>query len=158
MKFKNYALLASLLLFFTAGIYFMRNTPLQVDEKDYYPQIIRFASGDYTMNPNISALPTYHALQACASKVTGITDVAFFRFINVLFALMTIAMFIQTDKALSNDDSLVKTLQFTFLPFIFPYFLLIYTDVLSMMLMLTAFTFLRKRTINGVAYSAYWAA
>jgi len=145
MTAKNYGLLSLLLLLFAAALYFMRNTPLQVDEKDYYPQIIRFASGDYTVDPNISALPTYHALQACISKITGITDVVFFRFINVLFALMAIAMFLRTDKALSNDDSLLKTLQFTFLPFIFPYFLLIYTDVLSMMLMLTAFYFFVKK-------------
>lgn len=145
MSVKNYLWLSALFLLLCLSVYFMRNTPLQVDEKDYYPQIIRFASGDYTVDPNISALPTYHAIQASLSKITGITDIAFFRFINVLFAIMAIAMFMRADKVLSNDDSLVKTLQFAFLPFIFPYFLLIYTDVLSMMLMLTAFCFLVKK-------------
>ena len=145
MTIKNYTMLALLLTLFVIALYFMRNTPLQVDEKDYYPQIIRFTSGNYTVDPNISALPTYHALQACVSKVIGLTDVAFFRFINVLFAIIAIAIFMRTDRILSKDDSLIKTLQFAFLPFIFPYFLLIYTDVLSMMFMLAAFYFFTKK-------------
>jgi alpha-1,2-glucosyltransferase len=129
---------------FTA-LFLIRNTPLKVDERDHYPQIISYVNGDFSKPYVISTLTTYHALVAAISKITGIASISFFRTINLFFALIAIIIFGFTCFQLNNKTSILNILQFSFFPLIFPYFFLIYTDVLSLLMVLCAFLFFTRK-------------
>jgi alpha-1,2-glucosyltransferase len=128
---------------FTA-LFLIRNTPLKVDEQDHYPQIISYVNGDCAKPYVISTLTTYHALLAAISKITGFTSLLFFRTINLFFALLAIIIFGLTVQT-NNKTSILNILQFSFFPIIFPYFFLIYTDVLSLLMVLCAFFFFNRK-------------
>jgi alpha-1,2-glucosyltransferase len=145
MSKQNYFIVTLLFLFLVLALFLFWNTPLKVDEQDHYPQIISYVNGDYLKPYLISTLTTYHALLAVISKIAGIASIKFFRAVNLVFALAAILVFGITCEKLNRNSSIVTLLQFSFFPIVFPYFFLIYTDILSLLMVLTALFFLVKK-------------
>jgi hypothetical protein len=127
-------------------LYILSFPGLYGDEEVHYDQIARFARGDLSLNPWLTTLPGYHALLGFVGYVTGVTSLPFMRFLSFLIGLATIGVFWLITRELYKDAGFLRVLQFTFLPILFPFFFLLYTDVLSLLFILLAFFFmLRER-------------
>jgi len=112
---------------------------LYADEEVHYDQIARFARGDLSLNAALTTLPGYHALLGLIGYVTGVTSIPFMRFLSFLIGLATIGVFWLITRELYRDAGFLRVLQFTFFPILFPFFFLLYTDVLSLLFILLAF-------------------
>jgi len=128
----GYALVILLLVFF----FLPAKNMLMVDEHVHYWQIISFLTGDFKMNDKLTTLPGYHLMFALFGVIFHNGSVVFFRIISIFFASLTILMFSVVDNSVNGRTDYGKILFFTFLPILFPYYFLIYTDVFSMLLFL----------------------
>jgi len=116
------------------------------DEVVHYDQIARFARGDLSLNAALTTLPGYHALLGLIGYVTGVTSIPFMRFFSLLIGLATIRVFWLISREISRDAGWLRMLQFISFPLLFPFFFLLYTDVLSLLLVLLTCLFtLRER-------------
>jgi alpha-1,2-glucosyltransferase len=116
------------------------------DEVVHYDQIARFARGDLSLNAVVTTLPGYHALLGLIGYATGATSVPFMRFLSLLIGLVTIGVFWLITREISRDAGWLRLLQFVSFPLLFPFFFLLHTDVLALLLvLLTGFFTLRER-------------
>lgn len=118
---------------------------LLVDEKSHYFQIFLFSMGRYDTSVGITVLPGYHHLMALLARVAHLWTPDFFRICTFMISLATILVFFLLTKALSAGHRYAKTTQFMFLPILFPFFFLIYTDVLSLFLVLLSICLVENR-------------
>jgi alpha-1,2-glucosyltransferase len=126
--------------------YILSFSDLYGDEEVHYDEIAHFARGDLSFNPLLTTLPGYHALLGLIGYVTGVTNVPFMRFLSFLIGLATIGVFGLIGRELYRDAGFLRMIQFACLPILFPFFFLLYTDVLSLLFVLLAFFFiLRER-------------
>src|SRR3990172_7349925 len=131
---------------------YMSQAPLLSDESFNFRQISRFVHRDFSMEPLMNVIPGYHALVAFALVALGKTGKFSARLVSVLISAAAVAMFYLLTWKVHSRPSITRTLQFTFLPLLFPYFALIYTDMLALLLVLGAiYLALWKRyTLAGV--------
>lgn len=131
-----------------AGYTELLDNPAMVDEIQNRGQAYAFAAGDWTVNPHVTVVPGYHVVLAGMCRVTGWTSLAGMRFFTLLFSFGAVAVFSMLARLLSIDDPPTRSLQFVFLPVLFPFLFLLYTDVLSLLLVLSLFFFAtRKRFV-----------
>ena len=117
-----------------------------VDEKVHYRQINRFVNGNYEILSNLTTIPGYHAVIAFFVKISHFHTLEMARLISLLLSAVAIWIFFRLSKEFKARDPLMKTLQFIFLPISFFYFPILYTDIFSLLLVLSAFYFsLNKR-------------
>jgi alpha-1,2-glucosyltransferase len=134
--------------------YVLSFSDLYGDEEVHYDQIRRFACGDLSLNSWLTTLPGYHALLGLIGYVTGVTNIPFMRFLSFLIGLATIGVFGLINREISRNAEFLRILQFAFLPILFPFFFLLYTDVLSLLFVLLAFfCILRERTTLAAVMS-----
>jgi len=115
-----------------------------VDEKVHYRQINRFVKGDFEILSNLTTIPGYHIVIAFFVKIGHHHTLETARLISLLLSIITIWVFFMLSKKFQVRDPLIKTLQFVFLPISFFYFPLLYTDIFSLLLVLSAFYFSLK--------------
>jgi alpha-1,2-glucosyltransferase len=122
------------------------------DESFNFRQITRFLNGDFRLEPEMNLIPGYHALVALVLFVTGKTGTFSARFFSAAISGLTILAFYLISRLLARRASLTKTLQFVFFPLFFPFFALVYTDVLALGLVLLAFylILMGKYNLGGV--------
>jgi alpha-1,2-glucosyltransferase len=123
---------------------YLKNCNLLVDENDSYKQIQTFREFRYELE-EISAMPTYFYVMAMLSKLAGNGVVGAVRAITLLFSFITIGVFYLCAKIMSPKKSAIKTLQFVFLPVLFIFFFLLYTEVFSLLFVLLAFYYVLKK-------------
>lgn len=107
-----------------------------VDENYHYDQILRFIRGDYTLNPGLSMLPGYHVIVAAVSKVFSVISLYDIRIISFVLNLILIFVFYLLAQKLNKERALLLTMQYAFLPIMFPFYSLVYTDIFSVGLVL----------------------
>jgi hypothetical protein len=73
-----------------------------------------------------------------------ISSLAGTRAINVSFSVLLVFVFYLLAKIISPKTAKIKTLQFLFFPLLFVFFLLVYTDVFSLLLIMLSLYFLMK--------------
>lgn len=122
-----------------------------MDEHLHYRQIQSFLHGDWTIDWELPMVAGYHFVLASIGKILQFDKipfyeaVAYFRTISFIFALLTIPVFYLIAASVNKSSAMIKTLQFSFFPLIFPYFPLLYTDLFSLLLVLLAvLAFYRK--------------
>jgi alpha-1,2-glucosyltransferase len=127
-------------LFIGCFLLVLEHPNLQGDEPIHYDQIVRMIRGNHQLNPWITTLPVYHFFMArpglLFNKIPRPSLVRFFTFCT---GLLTIAVFRAADRRIDPTVSELKTFQFAFFPILFPMFFVIYTDVLSLLLVLLAY-------------------
>jgi alpha-1,2-glucosyltransferase len=135
-----------------AEFVFMSQAPLLSDESFNFRQIFRFVSRDFTMEPLMNVIPGYHALVASALAVFGKAGKFSARLVSVMISAAAVAMFYLLTWKIHARPSITRTLQFAFLPLLFPFFALIYTDVLALLLVLAAFylTLCKRYNLAGL--------
>jgi len=115
------------------------------DESTHYRQIRWFLKGNYGLRSDLTTIPGYHAGITLLAKASGSPSPQKIRVISLLVSSLSIFVFFIISKTLKSADPIVRTLQFVFLPVSFFYFPLIYTDIVSLLMVLSTFYFLIKR-------------
>jgi len=118
---------------------YMSQASLLSDESFNFRQISRFLRRDYSMEPLMNVIPGYHALVALALAVVGKQGAFSARLVSLAISTATVTLFYLLTWKVYARPSLARTLQFTTLPLFFPFFALIYTDMLALLLVLGAF-------------------
>ncbi len=101
----------------------------------------------------MNVIPGYHAAVALALWATGRTGLFSARLVSTLISAVTVLVFYLLAWKVEGRSALVRTLQFAFFPIIFPFFSLVYMDVLALMLVLLGFYFVlhRRYALAGLA-------
>ncbi len=127
-----------LALALAGALLFCLQQNFRVDEPTHFDQIRRFFLGSYTLTPSLTNIPGYHALMAALSSLYGATSVPIVRTLNAAFGGILIIVFALNLRAIHGSVSLRRVTQFAFLPILFPYLFLVYTEVVSTLLVLLA--------------------
>lgn len=121
--------------------YLTKDSLLVADEKDHFDQIIRFTGPNPTIRSAITMLPGYHLLVAVIIRlisligIIGNTPFAA-RLISLFISLLFILAVYLTARKLDKKTAYLKTLQVSFFPLFFPFYFLLYTDLLSLTLII----------------------
>jgi hypothetical protein len=108
------------------------------DESVHVPQIENFLHGRFVVHPWLTTIPGYHLLMAGILKLLGLDSLSSMRAINAAFGLAPAALFYWIRKTLGDAQAPWRAAAMLFMPLIFPYDFLIYTDILSLALVLGA--------------------
>jgi alpha-1,2-glucosyltransferase len=128
------------LLFIPAliGVCFLvaRTMELRIDEANHLSQIQRYLAGNYVTTSTASG--GFHAAAAIFAWLIGHSERESIRLFVLLVSGATILTFRSLVKSFEPQASTVRTLQFVLFPLLFPFWFLIYTDVLALLLLLLA--------------------
>lgn len=129
------ALAAAFLVLVAAFFVFADNEPMW-DERAHWRQIELFVQREWRMEPSITTLPGYHGLIALAAWFMGTARLPSVRLVQFEIALCTIVAFFFLARRRDPGGATPKTLQFVFLPILFPLLFMVYTDVASLLFVL----------------------
>lgn len=142
---KKYKLFIIVGFAFLISYLYLKDVIWRVDEIHNYTQIEIFFNGDFRMNPPMTMIPGYHLFLSVFAVLFNNISYPFLRFLNVIISSISVLVFYLISRELDNKNSYIKTLQFAFLPAIFSFVFLIYTESLSILLILLSFLFLIKK-------------
>lgn len=106
------------------------------DEGVHGMQIVNLAEGRYRLAEGLTVIPGYHVVLMLLADLTGARSSTAVRALSALVSLPAIPVFYLMVRRLQPRFAAVATLQFAFLPVLFPFFFLLYTDGLSLLLVL----------------------
>lgn len=146
------ATLLLLLLLLLASFYYMSDARKLSDESFNFRQITRFLNDNWSLEPGMNAIPGYQALVALVMKAFGKRGIFSARLISTGISYAGVLVFYLLTWKLYGRPSLVKTLQFALFPLLFPFFPLVYMDILGLVLVLLAFYLVlwRRYTLAGL--------
>lgn len=115
----------------------------RVDEQHHYRQITSFLQGHYALDEKLAMLPGYHAAVALLGKLLGFGSLPAVRLVSVAAGFVAAAVFFRMCwSGPSNNRSdggerdvstaALRTAQFYYLPILFPFTFLVYSDVGSL--------------------------
>lgn len=139
MNKKQFSLLAFGIIAITFIIThnYSLNTDMLVDESTHAWIISNFYNGKFELLPHLTVLPGYHALCAIFEKFIAFSDtLATKRLFSTIIGFFSILVFYFLHKKIHNDKDTLKSLQLSYLPLLFPFFFLIYTDIPSLFFVL----------------------
>ena len=144
--------LATILIVLLLEFAYMSSAPELVDEGANWKQINIFLHRELSIKPGLNVLPGYHALIAVVMLVFHRTGMYSARFLTTWISFASVIVFYLITWKVCSQPSLVKTLQYSFFPLFFPFFPLVYTDILAMLLVLLAFyaVLWKKYTLSGI--------
>ena len=148
-----------LLLFLIFTFLAVSTKGMVVDEIYHFEEITLFINGDFTFeNSLLVMIPGYHVLMATIAKITGLNTVFSIRAFTLVIGFITIFIYSITSSKIPDKQSNFRSkisnlsslgnLQFIFLPIIFPFFFLIYTEGLSLGLIILALYFVKSKNYN----------
>lgn len=108
------------------------------DEGVHIPQIQYFLRGELVVHPDLAMIPGYHGLVAILLKIFSGSSVTAMRIVSALFSLAAAGFYFFIRRSQGDHYAAQSAAMLFFLPFLFPYQFLIYTDVLSLALVLAA--------------------
>lgn len=118
----------------------LANQPKYGDELPHGEQIVRFINGDYTIVYYLTTIPGYEFVVATISRMLFIDKMPGIRLVSMLLSFSLLIPFFYLLSNKSNNE----TWQFFLLPVPFAFYCLLYTDLMSMGVVLAAFYYLRK--------------
>ncbi|MDO8469257.1 MAG: hypothetical protein Q7S29_05895 [Candidatus Peribacter sp.] len=116
----------------------MKTAPLIYDEAFHYQRITAVLQGVFPPAGWGVMFPGYHLLTAGLLKIAGQTSIPAARMVSLLFSLSACVAAYGVARFVDRPTALLRTLQFALFPILLPYFPLIYTDTLSLSLVLFA--------------------
>src|SRR5688572_16894760 len=125
-----------ILALMAACFWIARSMELRVDEANHLGQIQRYLAGNYVTTSTASG--GFHATAALFAWLTGNSGRESIRLFVLLVSGATILTFRSLVKSFEPQASTVRMLQFALFPLLFPFWFLIYTDVLALLLLLLA--------------------
>ena len=125
---------------------------LIADEWIHFPQVSRMRAGDWSADPSLTMPPGFHGLVALAMKLAGADSLGAARWIAALSGLAGVGLFHAVRRELAHELPTLSTQQFALLPPLLPFVFLVYTDVLSLTMVLGAWWLgLRKHHLPAAA-------
>ena len=125
------------------------------DEGFHAPQVRAFFERSYQVEPQLTTLPTYHLVLAMLSRAAGRYDLNLVRFFSMIIGASCVLAFAALVRREHPGGAAwtSRVLEFVFLPILFPFFFLVYTDVWSLSAVLATvwLTLSRRRALAGVA-------
>jgi alpha-1,2-glucosyltransferase len=119
--------------------------PSYSDEVYHVPQIQTFCDGHRELDSAITMLPGYHVLSAALATLTGDCSQHALRRLNMLWGLAATLIAFLILRASGSRAILSRTLSFHFLPVLFPYHFLVFTDIVALVpALLAVYCMLRK--------------
>src|SRR3989338_6209663 len=135
--------------------FLIKDRGLMIYENLHYSQIVGFIRQNYALSPGLAMLPGYHFVIAAIAQVVNASSVPAIRAISLLLNLISIPVFYMIARIIDYKSAIIKTVQYSFFPILFPFFALIYTDFLSLTLIIIAvyFIFRKKYHPAGIILS-----
>ena len=128
-----------LALIFVACAGYAARGELRGDEYVHFEQVRRFVHGDFRlMRDALTMLPGYHLLLAAGLHLLGADGLGTARVLSGLTWLVAVVGFHALRRDAMGRDDFVATAQFVALPILLPFAFLVYTDALSLGLVLWA--------------------
>lgn len=145
-------LITVVLLIAAQLLFFLLFSPpdAKIDEYIHMEQIRWFQRGDFNVFPLLTTFPTFHHIYAAIADLFGIKGLVGYRYISLFFAMCLMAVFYLTVRLVNPEKAVIKTLQFSFIPILFPFLPLLYTDVFALLMLMLALYF-HLREINFLA-------
>lgn len=123
-------------VFIFLGYLATKDAGLTADEGWHANQITLFIQGNWTMDPGLTTIPGFHAVVAFIASIVGEHSLGFLRFVSMMISIACVsacrAILMRTTPRLV----VVRLVQIAFLPILFPFFFLLYTDVTALTLVL----------------------
>ena len=127
-----------LLVVFVAAVFtyiaFCIKDGLYSDEGFHAPQVWVYYSGGTKFAESITVPPTYHYIMGFIVRQIGYYDDKLLKLISLLISLLTIPAFYKIISKYHPQEAGIRTLQLFFLPLMFIYYFLIYTDIWALLL------------------------
>lgn len=154
IRYKPYLLGIIILLISFTILFLMKNSHLYGDELIHYQTIKDFTDwkiSDQTFLRD-AKFPGYPAAIGLLRRILGVDSIFETRIINFFISSFCIYIFYLISKLIDPKNSRIKTLQFFLFPLIFVFLFLLYTDILSLLLILLSFYLILKdrNTISGI--------
>jgi hypothetical protein len=136
-----------------AAFSLVANMPPRVDEYVHFAQIQLYLAGKWSaITDNLTVLPGMHALTALIMKVSGSESLSAARLVALIYGAFAISAFFMLRRTVAGNASALSVLQLLWFPLLFPLIFFVYTDLLSLALVLVCvYSVLRAR--NGLAVS-----
>lgn len=107
------------------------------------------------MDPSLTTIPGYHMFLAIMGLIAGESSTSFLRFMTALIGIGGLFLAFKIASRLTPDRAELRMSQLLFLPIIFVFFPLLYTDIPSLVIILAALHFfLRRRYEYSFAVAA----
>ncbi|MDD9860288.1 MAG: hypothetical protein OXU40_07560 [Nitrospira sp.] len=127
---------------------------LKVDEEYHYDQIVAFLDGRFDVIGRswVSTPPLYHALVATMAWVVGDYSPTAVRRFSAILCFPALILFFLCARALDKDNRVSLSLLFFLCPIFFPFFFVIYTNMLALLFLLGALwlTLARRYQLAGL--------
>lgn len=151
-KVRHALALTFILLVLLAEFAYMSSAPELVDEGANWKQIVIFLNRELSLKPGLNVIPGYHALIAVGLIIFKKSGIYSARFLTTWISIASVVVFYLLTWKVYSRPSLMKTFQYAFFPLFVPFFPLLYTDILAMMLVLLAFYLVlwERYTLSGV--------
>lgn len=144
------ALLAPLLLGYSVVAHL--DQPIG-DEAVHAYQVSWFMQGRFEQYEHVTVVPIYHAAVAGLANLLGLEDLNGMRFASLLLGAIAMMAFFRLTRLFVQGQIQERSLLFLFVPFYFPLFFLIYTDMfaLAAVLLMVERTLARSYKLAGLA-------
>ena len=131
---------------------FIKDVGLLVDENSHYPTICNISNGIFETN-TFAMIPGYHFFIAFFAYVLQLSSLQSIRLLSLVFSITSVLIYYLIAKKISSEFSEHKTIEYYFFPILFPFFFLVYTDIFSLLVLLSAFYFAlsKKYLLSGIA-------
>jgi alpha-1,2-glucosyltransferase len=130
-----------------AGCFLLARTmEAKIDEANHLGQIQRYLAGNYVTTSTASG--GFHALAAMFAWLAGDAEKESIRLFVLIVAFVTILTFQSLIESFEPQAATTRTLQFALFPLLFPFWYLIYTDVLALLLLLLAVLAVRRNHLH----------
>lgn len=126
--------------------------PMVGDELVHFAQVQRYLAGDFSVDTDhLTTIPGFHLLVAAIMRVTGADSLGAARLVNAGIGVLAVFAFHGLRVRTGNAADWLSSMQFAALPILFPFFFLVYTDVLSLALVLgaVAATLARRHPVSA---------
>jgi len=119
--------------------------PIADEGGQHLHAIAQFYNGDWSVPSHLPMLPTYHAIAALCWKVFG-PHLVVLRALNAILAVLSIIVLARIARSESFEQPAEAILHFAWLPILFPFLPMVYTEAMSMFcLVLAVYMHVRRR-------------
>ncbi len=116
---------------------------------------VRLLEKDFLVLPNLTTLPGYNMVLGYTARLFGSDSISAFRGITFGLSLLAMAAFGYLCRLEGGDGATMRWLHFVWLPIIFPFFPLVYTDVFSMTFFFVSLALVRHRYYDAAGMVAF---
>jgi alpha-1,2-glucosyltransferase len=148
---EAYTVAVAITLACLCALFRLSNLSIVADERIHRLEIVTLAGGNLEIVNKLTMFPGYHAMVALLAWLTGAQCTTALRMLSALVGLPVIVTFYLTVRQLTPRFAAVATLQFAFLPILFPLFFVLYTDAFSLLLVLLSVLLVLRHRRNAAA-------